>query len=165
MRWIGIDIGKDGCAAILPDLLLLDVPTAEIRRGKKKRREYLYAAMADILRPYASCAHAILEDVHSMPGEGSVSSFSFGEGKGAWMGILAALQIPYTLVAPVIWKKAMGLAVGAEKGASIVRACQLFPEAAQLLKRKKDHNRSDALLLAAWGERMIGGGRFEREIA
>jgi crossover junction endodeoxyribonuclease RuvC len=63
------------------------------------------------------------------------------------VGLLAALQIAYTTVRPAIWKRALGL--GKDKEAARLRAMQLFPAAD--LRRKKDHGRAEALLLAWWG--------------
>lgn len=48
---------------------------------------------------------AIIEDVHSMPGQGVRSVFTFGKGYGQWIGILSALSIPYTQVSPQKWMK------------------------------------------------------------
>ena len=48
---------------------------------------------------------AIIEAVHSMPKQGVRSVFTFGEGYGKWLGILAAYKIPYTQVSPQKWLK------------------------------------------------------------
>ena len=48
---------------------------------------------------------AIIEKVHSMPKQGVKSVFTFGEGYGKWLGILAAHSIPYTQVSPQKWMK------------------------------------------------------------
>jgi len=66
---------------------------------------------------------------------------------GIWLGVMAALRMPYTPVRPVVWKKAFSL--GKDKEASRLRAQQLFPAAD--LRRKKDHGRAEALLLAWYG--------------
>jgi len=76
--------------------------------------------------------------------------FSMGHGLGLWEGIISALGLPYELVTPQKWKKAILIGVGDGKGASIVRALQLFPQVAEELHRKKDHGRAEALLLAAY---------------
>jgi crossover junction endodeoxyribonuclease RuvC len=66
---------------------------------------------------------------------------------GIWLGVMAALRMPYTPVRPVVWKKAFSL--GKDKEASRLRAQQLFPSAD--LRRKRDHGRAEALLLAWYG--------------
>ena len=97
-----------------------------------------------------------------MPGQGVTSMFSMGMGFGIWLGILAALRIPVTRVEPLRWKKEMGIAGGAEKGASVVRALQLFPACRDLTRQYKRggvmldtylHGRADALLISDWGRR------------
>jgi hypothetical protein len=84
-----------------------------------------------------------------MPGQGVRSMFTCGLGLGVWLGILAAVALPHTRIRPHIWKKALGL--GQDKEASRLRAMQLFPSAE--LRRKKDHGRAEALLLALYGQR------------
>ena len=50
----------------------------------------------------------IIEAVHSMPGQGVASTFKFGMNYGQWIGILAALQVPYIQVTPSKWMKVYG---------------------------------------------------------
>ena len=156
MHIIGIDPGLTGAVAVLPEGLFFDTPVASVKKGGKK--VYLVAEMVRIFISYAVDAsspdvHVYIEDVHAMPGQGVSSTFSFGRGYGLWEGIVAALGIPYTLVSPVRWKRAMMDGMGKEKGASRVRAGQLFPQLADQLNRVKDHGRADALLIAEYGRR------------
>ena len=74
---------------------------------------------------------------------------NYGVGYGIWIGILAALNIPYTEVHPVTWKSKIMAGMGKEKDASIARAKQLYPTAD--LSLKKHHGRADALLIAHFG--------------
>ena len=60
-----------------------------------------------------------------MPGQGVRSTFTTGYGYGVWVGIMGALQMPYTPIRPAVWKKAFSL--GKDKEASRHRAMQLFP--------------------------------------
>ena len=50
---------------------------------------------------------AIVEQVHSMPGQGVASTFSFGTSYGKILGMLEALGIPYVTCTPGKWQKAM----------------------------------------------------------
>lgn len=97
--------------------------------------------------------HVFLEQVHSMPKQGVASSFNFGRGFGLWEGLLAGMRFPYTLVSPQRWKKAMLADMAKDKGASVLRAKQLFPNCVEQLKLVKDHNKAEALLLAEYGRR------------
>jgi crossover junction endodeoxyribonuclease RuvC len=106
--------------------------------------------------------HVFIEKVHAMPAfgkdkngndkrQGITSMFRFGEGFGLWIGIIAALGLPCTQVAPQTWKKAL-MAGMPDKDASRQRAQELYPQCVKDLSRKKDHNRAEALLLAHYGK-------------
>jgi len=104
--------------------------------------------MVALLTPYAGAGlQVLIEASQAMPGQGVRSMWTTGYGYGLWLGILAALQLPYTPVRPVVWKKAVGL--GKDKEQARLRAQQLFPAAD--LRRKRDHGRAEALLLAWYG--------------
>ena len=53
-------------------------------------------------------ALAVIEAVHSFPDQGVASTFKFGLNYGQWLGILAALGIPYVQVTPGKWMKHFG---------------------------------------------------------
>lgn len=99
---------------------------------------------------------AVLEKVHSMPKQGVSSSFKFGMNFGIWRGRLEALGIPYDLVTPQKWQKEIfdSMTKTDRKTMSLDRARRLFPEMSDMLKRKKDHNRAEALLIAEYCRRM-----------
>lgn len=50
-----------------------------------------------------------LEDVYSMPRDGVVSAFTFGEGKGMIRMWLEAIHRPVHKISPSIWKRDLGL--------------------------------------------------------
>ncbi|KAL4419505.1 hypothetical protein ABPG77_002291 [Micractinium sp. CCAP 211/92] len=81
---------------------------------------------------------------------GKLSWYGLGFALGLLNGLLAVAGIPYERVPATTWKRGMGLQRAGKDG-SIALACHLLPGAADLLKRKKDHGRAEALLLAAWG--------------
>lgn len=149
---IGIDPGLDGAVCIrhVGGILFFDTPT--LLTGKGGQRCYDLAAMRDILVEWTS-GIAFIERQQSMPGQGVASTFSTGKGYGIWLGLLAGLCISHEIIAPVSWKKALMADMPKEKDASRIKALQLFPNLADQLKRKKDHGRSDALLIAEYGMR------------
>lgn len=53
-----------------------------------------------------------------------------------------------TIVNPQVWKRTFGLK--SDKDASIACALRLYPSAAKFLARKKDHNRSESILIGHW---------------
>ena len=134
------------------------MPILVISKGKTKKREYNYAEISNILRWWKNNVddiHVGLEKVHAMPGQGVTSMFSMELGYGMWLGLLAAFDIPHTLVTPQAWKKVMMSGMGKEKDASRIRALQLYPHLSNDLKLKKHHGRADALLIAEYIKRTI----------
>jgi crossover junction endodeoxyribonuclease RuvC len=61
------------------------------------------------------------------------------------------MYIPYAEVHPATWKGRMLRDQGKGKDGSRVKALATWPHTAKELSRKKDHNRADALLMAAYG--------------
>lgn len=110
-------------------------------------------ALAAILAE-AGAHHAFIERVSSMPGQGVSTTFKFGFGFGQIRAALALSGIPYTLVTPAKWKGHFRLS--RDKDASRGRAMQLFPALAAALARKKDADRAEALLIAAYGSQALG---------
>ena len=167
MLTLGIDPGLSGACAILHDDSMVpevfDLPTLEVIRNKKRRREYQIASLVSSLTLHIGNrmsetgeVHAYVERSQAMPfmlhgrTQGVTSSFSMGRGLGILEGVLSALNIPYTLVAPATWKRAMlGGKVKQAKEASRLRAQQLFPGAD--LSKKRDHGKAEALLIAQYG--------------
>src|SRR5262249_41123411 len=149
---IGIDPGLTGAVAVLaPDgtlQALHDTPTLKLLTRRGVRQEYDVPGLLALLEPYrGSQSHVLIESSQALPGQGVRSMWTTGYGYGLWIGVLGALQLPYTAVRPQIWKKAFSL--GKDKEAARLRAMQLFPGAD--LRRKKDHGRAEALLLAHYG--------------
>jgi crossover junction endodeoxyribonuclease RuvC len=131
----------------------VDLPIHVLTRGGKKKRELDIAGLIGILAA-RQIEHAFVEQVSSMPGQGLSSTFSFGKTFGIILGVLSARNIPFTLVAPVRWKREMH--VLKDKDAARARASQLLPAAAIQWRFKKDHGRAEACLLALYGLRLSG---------
>lgn len=99
--------------------------------------------------------HAFIEQVSARPMEGRGSGFKFGVGCGIIQGLIIGRGIPYTMVPPAVWKKAIGL--NTDKEFSRTRALQLFPEMSSHLSKKKDHNVAEAALLSYYGYMKLEG--------
>lgn len=149
---LGIDPGLSGAIAFYDtsneSVVVIDMPTVEVTRNGKNKREVSPALIADAVAG-KGIVQAFVERVSAMPGQGVSSMFSFGRSVGVIEGVLAAYEIPVTLVTPQAWMKAMGVRAG--KDGSRERAMQLFPQYADLFSRKKDDGRSDAVLIAKYG--------------
>ncbi len=102
----------------------------------------------------------VLEKVHSMPGQGVVSMFSFGQNYGTLIGILRTMGLPYQNVRPQAWQKEVhiGSDLTKAKERSYWTAKRLWPEADFLKSqraRKPHSGIIDALLLAEFGKRFV----------
>jgi len=154
MRHIGIDPGLSGAIAVLTDdsLQIHDMPTMTVDRNGKAKRQVSANELAELLNLYAGKdCHVYVERVSAMAGQGVTSVFSFGRSFGMIEGILAALKMPVTFVAPATWTRAIGRSPG--KDASRARAMELFPNYEYFFKRVKDDGRADAALIAHWGRK------------
>ena len=100
---------------------------------------------------------AFVERVGAMPKQGVSSTFKFGQANGVLIGVLAALHVPVHFITPIIWKKHYGL--DADKEKSRLKALQLFPASAALFAKKKDHNKTEASLLAKFGAGLLREGK------
>ena len=156
---IGIDPGLDGAIAAIDTnqtfVAVFDMPTLELKSGKKKKRTIDCHGVVKILTDLSAeeYCHAFIELVHSMPNQGVRSMFTMGETFGALKMALAALRIPFEEVTPQRWKKVMLHGMMRDKDASRYKAQQLFPSVS--LSRKKDRDRADALMIAAYGRRLL----------
>jgi|TARA_R110000787_G_scaffold250820_1_gene356388 crossover junction endodeoxyribonuclease RuvC len=138
----GIDVGAKGAIG-----LIYADGTAYVYDMPVFSKEINAAAVAEIFREFRP-DHVYIEAVNSF-GMGRTSAFNFGQGVGAIKGVLAALAIPFTPVAPTKWKKSFSL--GRDKDESRAVATRLFPTLAAQFTRKKDDGRAEALLIAKWG--------------
>lgn len=153
---IGIDPGLDGAIAVLYEgsLNTIDMPTFTIKKNGQNRRIVDVNSLAHIIKDVKTEeTKAIVEKVWSRPGNGAAASFSFGHNYGVIIGVLAANQIPMTLVPPAQWKRDMHVLKG--KDAARMRASEIFPQYGALWRRKKDDGRAEAALLAYYGASLI----------
>jgi len=158
----GIDVGVSGAICIQNDkgkiLDLLDMPCIVSILGKtvkgndKKKRDLDGPRIKDLLREW-EVMHCFIEKAHVMPSDGKVGVGNYMMGYGILMGLCIGLEIPYTLVTSQSWKKKLMFGMGGDKGESIIRAKQLFPELK--LDRKRDHGQADAVLIAEYGRQNL----------
>ena len=167
----GIDPGLSGAVALFGAVAgavidVADMPVLTLMRGSKAKREVDGHLLADLLAG-AGIAHAYVENVGAMPGQGVSGVFAFGKAFGTVLGVLAALGVPMTLVAPASWKRA--LHVPAAKDGARARASQLMPTAAQHWRLVKHDGRAEAALIAYYGatarpEGMHASGAIRRPL-
>lgn len=108
MTLLGVDPGFKGALAFLADertVVAYNMPITKRPNGKT----YLDAEDIARLVEQHGPSEAWIEDVYSSPQMGVTSAFSFGEGKGTLIGVLAALRVPVRFVSPARWKREMRL--------------------------------------------------------
>ena len=153
MRIIGIDPGLSGGIAILEDNKvkeMFDMPV--MSDGKKNKRQLNSALLAQLIKENIKNIEdttIVVEQVNAMPGQGVTSMFNFGQTFGAIKGICAALNLPIFFVRPAKWKKHFEL-INSSKDASRTKAIEMYPSFAEKLSKKKDVNKSDAILIARY---------------
>lgn len=103
------------------------------------------------------CDHIFIEQVGAMPGQGVTSMFNFGMVYGFVQALAFSTGVPVTFVRPQEWKKGVGIPNGADKGASRLRASQLFPNDADKWSRVKDDGLAEAALIAYYGSLKLRG--------
>ena len=148
---VGIDPGLSGAIAILENnkvLNIFDMPV--MAEGKKNKRQLNSAQLVRIIKdstkPDDEIA-VVVEQVNAMPGQGVTSMFNFGQTFGAIKGVCAALELPIFFVRPSKWKKHFEL-INSSKDSSRTKVIEMYPSLSSQLAKKKDVNKSDAILIA-----------------
>lgn len=151
MNLLGVDPGKSGGLVIikrkinfLPEIIFArKMPTLQIYN--KKIVDILY--LNKELRKFKIDV-VVIEKVHAMPRQGVTSSFQFGRSYGAIEGLCQMLSSRIDYVAPVVWKKAMGL--GSSKQASLDLARMKFGDNNLWRVKSNDGIAEAALLCLFW---------------
>ena len=150
MRIFGIDPGLSGAIAVLEDEVVLDIIDLPVMaEGKKNKRQLNSAQLSQYISKNVENIHktsVVVEQVNAMPGQGVTSMFNFGQTFGAIKGISATLKLPIYFVRPSKWKKHFDL-INSSKDASRTKAIEIYPSLAEKLSKKKDVNKSDAILI------------------
>ena len=151
MKIIGIDPGLSGGIAVLENnrvLSIFDMPV--MSEGKKNKRQLNSAQLVTLIKENIKSSEdvaVIVEQVNAMPGQGVTSMFNFGQTFGAIKGVCAALGLPIFFVRPSKWKKHFEL-INSSKDSSRTKAIEMYPAFSNQLAKKKDVNKSDAILIA-----------------
>lgn len=154
---LGIDVGLSGGLALYGDdgLSVEEMPAIGGEIDASSLYRYLNERRTVVEMAY-------LEKVHWMPGRGASSMLSFGIGVGTIRGLLTALEIPYTVVAPAVWMKAVHAGIPEvrkgekkdTKAMSVLAAGRLFPGfdfRASLRAKKAHEGMVEAALIAYYG--------------
>ncbi|GBG59270.1 hypothetical protein CBR_g32285 [Chara braunii] len=167
---LGIDPDVGGAIAVLRtegqviNVEVLDMPFVQVKVGTRLRRRHDVAALVQLVSAisFPKGSLAFIEKSSPFPKDGKQGWFSTGFGYGAWLGVLHSAGCTVMPVPPRAWKKSMGI-LGRDftKDDSRALAAELFPSIALQVKRKKDHGRAEALLIAAFGQSLCKGDKGE----
>lgn len=160
MRLCGIDPGLKGALAFVDmsddgkevlGLEVFDMPTTDFVDGRPVPCPRSLRRLMDEMQP----ALVLLEHVEARPKSGAASEWRFASGFGATLAVCQTFSddARVHLVRPRLWKDKLGLS--ADKSQSIEMAREIYPEAAELLKRQKDDGRAEALLLVEYARRFL----------
>ena len=156
IAWAGIDPGLSGCACLL---------TPEKIHFHDFISEEKAAAIIDQWKYYYRVKF-ILEKVQviRIPRKGKsdfMGGFKILEHFGFWRGVLVAFECNFIVKTPGQWQKIMpGKRAKTEttKDRALSWARKFYPAAEDMLSRKKDNNRADALLMAHYLRQIEIGG-------
>ncbi|KAI6685427.1 hypothetical protein NL676_031340 [Syzygium grande] len=158
---IGIDPDLSGALALLKSdesgfsAQVFDCPAVPVLVGKRTRRRLDPKSIVQLLRSLDAPigTKAYIEQSIPFPNDGKQGWWSGGFGYGLWIGTLVSSGFSVVPVASSLWKNVFELSgSGSTKDDSRRVASSLFPSLDDQLKRKKDHGRAEALLIAAYGK-------------
>jgi hypothetical protein len=152
-----IDPGTTGAIAFLDTddpmvVETIDIPTYSLTKNNKRKHEVNISEMHSILAE-RQIGHCFIELQGSRPQQGITSAFNLGKSFGVALGIITAIGVPHTQVAPAHWKRVMQ--VSRDKDGCRARASELRPNCAQQWRLVKHHNRAEAALLVLFGHRLL----------
>lgn len=159
MIYIGVDPGSQGAIAVL-DERVTSTPLGIMTFALKNKTE---RELLDFLEAWrcVGITYGALEHVWSTPGQGG--AFAFGRNVGWLQMALTATRVPFDLVLPRAWQKALdvrykpGATDTEKKNITKRRAQQLFPQLTIT------HAIADALLIAEHCRRLHRGRYGEAE--
>jgi hypothetical protein len=171
---VGVDPDSSGAIATLrwtnsdtllnlpPDQLIsfaqaevFDMPTEVWKMKAREKKQPSPAAFLQLIQKVAAedpsaALRAAVEFTTPTHLSGKYAWYGSGFATGLITGLFISQNLQYERVSASMWKRSLGLTKAGKEG-SLALARQLFPQAAEkYLKRKKDHGRAEALLIAAW---------------
>ena len=161
---IGCDPGLTGALAVVDGEALVrvdDMPVRTKRVNGSDRNVIDEQGLRDWLmeRGMEGCQRAVIERVGGLPGQSASRAFTFGYGFGVLLSTARMLGFEVELVTPQEWKGKM-LYTSREsrlKAASFTAATKAFGN--EHWKRKMDHGRAEAALIALYGVKHVWGGK------
>ena len=163
MIYVGIDPGVTGAVAVFypsSPPRVFDLPTVEVKQRRRIDLQCGSLGLPGWLCREIGAYEGLLvglEEIRAIPTFGSHSSFALGQVFGQLEATLSAAGLPYELVPPKVWQAGLFRGKAKDPGSILLAARQKWPGLAEQLKRKKDHNRADALWIAEYLRRREQG--------
>ncbi|KAI0531260.1 hypothetical protein KFK09_000813 [Dendrobium nobile] len=161
-EWIvGVDPDVSGALALLKEdssgciAQVFDTPYLQVLVGKRTRKRIDARSIVQLLHSIGAPpgTRAYIEQSTPFPQDGKQGWWSGGFTYGLWIGILVASGFSVVPITSRLWKDQFQLCGSSySKDDSRKTASILFPSMSSFLKRKKDHGRAEALLIAACGK-------------
>ncbi len=161
MRFIGIDVGLNGGAAMIDgvtrDMAVTALPTIDSAAGRRLQGRELLAILRGWV-PAGEPCFVTIEDIRPRPGDrgghGNTmhSQGSLMRSRGIVEAVTDIMPARVLWVWPAKWKRQYGL-IGEDKNASRATAARMFPAMAHAFARVKDDGLAEAMLLAYYGMR------------
>ena len=171
----GCDPGIGGAIAALADGKVVAITDTPKRPRRTGHDEVNVSAMTKWVREVraalvGAAELAVIEDVQPMPnkkdgtGMGATSAFQYGRTVQAFHDVFEILGVPRRLITAQSWKKAAGVPSPAlmpdekqRKDYSRTLVLQRHPAVADEIDTKtRGQPRSEAILMAEWGQRELG---------
>lgn len=127
-----------------------DTSVWHILGPKSKKRQPSSPLLREVIQA-ANPDFVVMEKVGAFPGQGVVSTFSFGYAAGVIEGVAVGLGLEVVKVAPTIWKAELLFPTKAPKGYARHVASMVAPQFAKLWTKARQHNTADAFCMAYWG--------------
>jgi hypothetical protein len=150
MIYAGVDCGISGAIAFLDSRdgsgKVFDLP----RHADVHRLDGF--ALARLIReqiPASEDGCIFIEQIHAIGGSAMQKMGAMMKSVGIILGAVDCTRIPVHEVRPQAWKKLFALT--SDKAECLEMARRLYPELQADLKRAKDHNRGEAVLIAHFG--------------
>lgn len=158
MTFIGIDPGSKGGIAIyyhIDDDLLTARPLIQLYPLSKMTEQDIARLLSHIPGDTIGGFFAVIEEVHSFPGQGVKSMFTFGKHYGFLRGCLSSSGIPFIEVRPQLWMSSYGIKKQKNEEKTVYKkrlfqkAQNLFPSVAHL-----NLETADSLLIVEYAKRI-----------
>lgn len=153
LLYLGIDPGlRGGYAALWSNGAIAEARPLPHRDKHLNTRQLAHSLQNYAVNGRFGMLRAVVERVHAMPKQGVTSTFTFGMGFGAILGVLGALGIEAQLVEPTTWKKRILGAGPRDKAGAIGYVYATWPDAPLIQPRcRVAHDGvADALCIAQW---------------